>query len=300
MHAIGERTALLTWLGADDPQLRALAVTLARSCRAEGTIEALAARLRDGEDPSRAAALDSALIRRVPGAWELVCELADGDRSPLGDACRRRLAMIGDADAQAWLLERSASEPDPESLGALALTGRVAAVELALELLDDEPLARVAGELVGAVAGLAADDERYWLDDGAAASFGEAEDEALPAFEDDDLDADLDPSSTDALPLPNPASVRAWWSERRGQLSPQLRYRGGVPLGPETAASLLRELPTHRRHALAEELELRSAGRLWLDTRTWGREQRARIAGLELSGLDFQRGWPRARGFSWA
>lgn len=135
-------------------------------------------------------------------------------------------------------------------------------------------------------------DERYWLDSGAAESFGMEADEALPPLLDDDLDASLVPVPEDYLPLPNPQAVREWWFEQRSDFSADVRYIAGGAHGAERIIGCLLELPTRRRHVLAQELMLRSAGGVWLDTRTWARQQLQQIDALaqSLRRLEYQRG----------
>jgi hypothetical protein len=115
--------------------------------------------------------------------------------------------------------------------------------------------------------------------------------QALPPLEDDDLDGDLVPAASDALPYPNPDTIRAWWAQSRASYDPQHRYLGGRLLDVTGISRALEHGPARRRHLLAFELEVRTGGRFRLDTRAWTWAQRAslRDAGPVIAGLDLQR-----------
>jgi hypothetical protein len=170
------------------------------------------------------------------------------------------------------------------------LSGRPAAIEAAVDLLEHPKLARLAGELLCAVAGLPEHDDEFWLDRGLRVGVDSAE--ALPRFEADDLDADLVPAGADQLRLPDPEAVRFWWAQRRDRFDPSLRYTAGRPLELASVARSFAELSTRRRHPLALELAGRSSGRAQLETRALAQTQLAQGQELfsRLAHLDFQAG----------
>jgi uncharacterized protein (TIGR02270 family) len=281
------------WMESDDPQVVVAASKLAKHSSDADSVRSLAQHLHTADPELRRIALESALARWLPGIWELVCMLArECEHAGLRESCRLWIAMLGNVEAHEWLLARVKEQPSTSSLRAAGVTGRVAAVDVAIEYLDHESLARVAGEVVSAVAGLPTNDDRYWLDHGAAASFGELADQALPPLLDDDLNANLVPTPEDYLRLPNARAVREWWFDRRGEFSADVRYLAGGVREAARVSTCLLDLPTRRRHALAQELAFRSAGRVSLDTRTWVRLQRMQIdaAGPDLQRLEYQRG----------
>jgi uncharacterized protein (TIGR02270 family) len=280
---------VLQALASDDPRVCAAAARLARTANDLDVVRGVVPLLHSSDPATRREAMLSALLRGISGTWSLVHERARDDSDPLHETCRRWLAMVGDAATQAWLIADARRCPSAASLTCAALTGRVAAAELALELLDHAELARIAGEALGIVAGLPSDDESLWLDEGATGRLGASEDEALPALDEDDLDAELVPAAELWLRLPSPSTVRAWWSEQRSLLHPHIRYREGRPIAGHLVRACLFESPMRRRHALAEELLLRSGGRIELDTRTWARLQRAKVLASPLETIDHQR-----------
>lgn len=235
----------------------------------------------------RALVLDAALQQRVGGAWAALQHTAA--HTP---ALRRwaftRIAMLGDAAAQRPLLAAlEQPEARADALWALGFGGRTSAIEAALPLLADDDLGPLAAELVWAIAGLPLDDDALWLP--ASDDDDDEPERALPALADDDLDATLEPAPEAALPRPNPAAITAWWHARREQFDDGPRYLGGRLLDHTVMLAALREGPLRRRPMLALELELRSAGLAWVDTRAWCAQQRARIDAAAGVSVDYQR-----------
>jgi uncharacterized protein (TIGR02270 family) len=245
--------------------------------------------LGNSSDPEiRRAAIESALTHYIPGAWASALYWAFTDApSPFRRRALIWVAALGDATVHAWLIKQLADPPRRANvLWALGFCGRIAAVDAALEWLEDEQLGRLAGEVVTAIAGLPTDQAGCWRRPPEP-----DEDQSLPALTHDRLDADLVPAAEDALPVPEPAGVRAWWSARRQRLDPRLRHLGGRPLTPAVLVEALHEGPMRRRHALALELAMRSGGQLQLRTRQTTTRQRDQLAGLpDLQALDLQRG----------
>lgn len=275
------------WLGNDDLEVRRAAAVLARHTGAPERLRHLVPSMRAEDGVLRRAAIESGLIRGLPGAWEAMC----------GEAFERRdqaalawVGMLGDEAAHHRLLVELAATPTPELVWAVGLTGRIAAVDLVIELLDHPELARLAGEVVCTIGGLSMTEDRFWLDRGAPV--GGDEDDALPDLDDDDLEADLVPSGDDSLRLPNSDEIRAWWAQRRGGLQPNLRHSKGRPLDLAQLARSLSELPNRRRHPLALELAARTLGRVQISTRALTAVQLDQInAGFAaLDPIDLQRG----------
>lgn len=291
---VGKR--LLVWIKHSHPAIRRVAARLARRSSSSKVMRRLLPLMREGDPWLRATALESALIRGLPGSWELACEAAFDPRTPgpLRKPALAWVAMQGDAGVHARIIAALASRPDPDLLWATAIMGRPDGVAVAIELLDHPRLDRLAGEVVCTVLGLSTRDERFWLDDGAHGSYGVDPNEALPSLAVDDLDADLVPPEDRRLRRPNPWAIREWWVEAELEFSPALRYFGGRPLDCSTVALGLRDAPMRQRHPLALELAIRSAGRALLDTLAPARTQTTRLAAIfaSVGEIDFQGGLP--------
>jgi uncharacterized protein (TIGR02270 family) len=206
--------------------------------------------------------------------------------------CRDASSWVASFGSAADLAELSRLADEPSARGsllwALGYSGRASAVDLCVALLDDPEHGRLAAEAICAITGLSTQDDRYWIDRPTNDPSGE---QALPRLEDDDLDADLVPAASDALRYPNPDTIRAWWAQSRAGYDPQRRYLGGRLLDAAGISHALEHGPARRRHLLAFELEVRTGGRLRLNTRAWTWAQRAslREAGPMIAGLDLQR-----------
>ncbi len=297
---------LQQWIKHPHPAIRRVAARLARRSRSARVMRRLLPLMREGDPWLRAVAIESALIRGLPGSWELALAAAFGPETPppLRGPALTWVALQGDASVHARLIRRLAQRPDPELLRAATVMGRVDGVAVAIDLLDHPQLSRLAGEVVSAVLGLSTRDERYWLDDGAHGAYGEEPSEALPPLSRDVLDANLVPPEHRRLRRPNPATVRAWWAEAELEFSPALRYFGGRPLDLSIVEQALREAPMRQRQPLALELAVRTAGAALLDTRAPARVQVQQLdeifATLQTPGqarepaheLDFQGGLP--------
>ena len=100
----------------------------------------------------------------------------------------------------------------------------------------------------------------------------------VPAFEDDDLDADLVPRSETLWPLPNADMARRHWAERRSQYAADVRHIHGRPVTGETRLSTVETGPMLRRPDLVLELRARTRGRYDVEPRAFARQQRRMMA----------------------
>ncbi|WP_146659909.1 hypothetical protein [Enhygromyxa salina] len=294
------RVAVQPWgelgnLGNSEDEQTALAVArLARFSpdpRALSIIGALA----QHEDASvRDAALQTALLRGVTGAWESSVYWAFTDHE---SAARRqalvRVACLGDDAARARVV---ALVEDPthraDALWAAGFTGSLAAVHQCMPLLEDDEWGPLAAEVVCAIAGLPTDDEQFWRDPAPT----DDPEIGLPPLQAENLDMDLTLSPEALLPVPDPQAIADWWRGRETQFDPSLRYLGGRVLDAAVLEQALHHAPLRRRHALAFELEARSNSTLHVATRALACVQHQQLARLaqhpDFAGLDFQRGRP--------
>lgn len=259
------------------PRLRALlgdvdvavvaAAAEALACHHEPLGEALSLLLAGGDPAARAVALRAVAIepdpaRHVPAVLAglhaldptiLDAALETGARLGLAPAMTRArtrarepdgalamllLAMRGTADDHTALIEALQDRTRrAAALWALGFLGTPAAVDAALEWLEDPAVGRLAGEVYTAVTGVALD----------------AVGLALPR---DDRDEALEHRPEDELPRPDPIGVlQAWW-QRRGEYVEGQRYLAGAALSPTVLLQALRSGPMRRRPALLLELAL--------------------------------------------
>jgi uncharacterized protein (TIGR02270 family) len=286
-HRVDTGAWLSAWLRTEDLEVCRAAVELARHTGAPEVLRLLVPSMRAEDDVLRRTALESALIRGLPGAWEAMCGEAFGRRDR---AALAWVARLGGEATHRRLLAELAASPTPELVWAAGQTGRIAAIDLAIDLLEHRELARLAGEVICAIGGLSMSEDRFWLDRGVPV--GAEEDDALPNLADDELEANLIPSGEDSLRAPNPDEIRAWWAQRRDGFQPNARHSMGRPLDVAQLARSLQELPNRRRVSLALELAARTHGRAQLCPRVFTAEQLAQTNAIfaALGPLDLQGG----------
>ena len=280
-RGIDPGSGLVGMLRSEDPHLLVAAAELARYAEDAQCLALVGPLARVDVPAVQRAAIETGLIRGLPGAWESAVYWAFTDAP-----CEFRrsaltwVAMLGDAACQRRLL--SSLEVDGLSrdiLWALGFGGHVEAVDAAVALLADGGLGPLAGELVSAVAGAPSEDETLWRDPTRAEAPSELESLAK------DLSADIDEDPEDRLQSPNPEAFAAWWATRREQLVAAPRLLGGRPWSPEGLLEELQGAPLRRRHLLSLELQIRSGGAVRVATRSWAGRQREQLASLSPAGL---------------
>ena len=210
----------------------------------------------------REAALEAGVILGLRGAWQacnkLVARNASGSRLPLA-----LLALGGDtADLNTVIKRLGVKTLERDALWALGFSGTVDAAEAALGLIDDEALAKLAGESFATITGVAIT--------GPLSKAGETDNTSPPEVEDDDAPLPV-AHADDGLPTPHGERVRAWWEKAKPRFQPGVRYLYGQPASPELLRQAIDLGPTWRRRVWLLELAARSGTEL--DVGGWAREQ---------------------------
>jgi len=186
-----------------------------------------------------------------------------------GEACRLPLALLATSEdpTDRVRVRQKLGVPDVRrhAVWALGFAGDVESVDALVDALTDEASARVAGESISAITGIAIA--------GPLVKPGESK------SQNDDEVGDDDPPpivrSEDFLRQPEPQAVRAWWDRERLNFRAGLRYVHGQPRADKTLRVALNEATTWRRSVLS--LELANAGLGAPPELTgWAREQRQR------------------------
>jgi uncharacterized protein (TIGR02270 family) len=99
-----------------------------------------------------------------------------------------------------------------------------------------------------------------------------------PAFEDDDLDANLVLPPEAQWPMPDAESVRRHWSALKTEWSANVRHVRGRPMSGDTLLDTLESGPMLRRPDLALELGVKTRGRYDVETRAFAARQRQMMA----------------------
>jgi len=152
-------------------------------------------------------------------------------------------------------------------LWALGFAGDLESAEALVGALGDEETAKIAGDSLSAITGLAIA--------GHLARKGEPGGPGGAEVADDDPPPVV--RSEDFLPLPDGKAVENWWSKERSRFRSGMRYLQGQPRDSRTLLAALTTTSTWRRGVLWLELGNVVAHPPALDLRTWAREQRRQL-----------------------
>jgi uncharacterized protein (TIGR02270 family) len=246
----------------------------------------------------REIATESGLIAGLPAAWDACRESAAAEINGSAQMLAAVAILGAPRDHDLVLRALARSERQPAAIWALGFGGRRSGADACVDLLAQDRHLRLAAEALCAITGV--DLHAGGL---AAPSSGADQDQrdATPAFEDDDLDADLVPRAEDRLPVPDVPAVIRWWNGNRARFQPDTRYLAGRPASVQRVVDALANGPMRRRHLAAFELAARTRGGLQIETRAFIGEQRDRLSAFIAAPIDavegpaFQGAWRPGR-----
>jgi uncharacterized protein (TIGR02270 family) len=251
------------------PEVQAEAVRAARYASPHQFDELIAAALRSDDAEVRSAAVEAGLCHGVAGTWDTARRLA----RPLDEGAApylRLLALVGTAeDHEIVYAGLRVPALQSQAIWALGHIGTPRAAEACLAGMRHETLARACGEAYCWITG--ADLVRDRLE-------RQETPPEVPAFEEDDLDADLVPSPEALWPLPDPDATRAHWRGRSAGFTPDVRHIHGRPVTVGVLMAMIESGPMLRRTDLVLELQARSRGRYDVETRAFTARQRRMMA----------------------
>jgi uncharacterized protein (TIGR02270 family) len=217
----------------------------------------------------RTAAIESGIARRIPNAWAAALEYV---RQPRAETSRLLplVAMLGGAAEHKLILDSvTDASLQKAALWSLGHIGTRDAVETCLLAMKNPKLARMGAESYCTITG--ANLARDKLE-------AAEPEESSPAFEKDDLDANLVPRPEELWPLPEPQLVRKHWAEISQRFQPGRRYLRGAPHDGQSLLSAIVSGPMLRRTDHAFEIYVRSEGRFDVETRASVPAQKGMIA----------------------
>ncbi len=180
----------------------------------------------------RREALATAHVMRMPAALDM-CR-REAATATEGENCRLPLALLAlgglPADRALVVSRLAVPEARRDALWALGFFGDVETAEALIAMLDDEAVARLAGESLSAITGV--------VIDGAMAKPGVTKGPGVEDVQPDDPVPEALPE--DLLRIPAADAVRKWWGKTRGQFEPGVRYLCGKPLVPGALGAALR------------------------------------------------------------
>jgi uncharacterized protein (TIGR02270 family) len=258
------------------PEFQADAVRATRHASSHQFDELIVAALRNDDPAVRSAAVEAGLCQGARRAWEAAKRLArplDAGAAPY----LKMLALFGKAEEHEVVY---AALPVPglqsHAVWALGHIGTVRAVESCLAGMQREALARACGEAYCWITG--ADLVRDRL----------ARQETppdVPAFEEDDLGANLVPEPETLWPLPDPDAVQKHWLARASAFRADARHVHGRPITGDVLLAMVETGPMLRRPDLVLELQARSRGRYDVETRAFASRQRQMMAAARAAAM---------------
>jgi uncharacterized protein (TIGR02270 family) len=219
----------------------------------------------------RIAAIESGIRQRQRPAWDAARELVAAREAGSGGLLRL-LAMFGKVADHAVVHDALSDAGSARAaFWALGHVGTREAAEHCLAAMQDQVLARLAGEAYAAITGIDLARERLTAKEPADAP-------SLPPFEEDNLDADLVPRREELWPLPDAALCAAHWAKIGAEYAPNIRYVRGKPFDLGVLMAAIDKGPMLRRGDYALELYVRTNGACDVETRAAGFTQRRMIA----------------------
>jgi uncharacterized protein (TIGR02270 family) len=208
--------------------------------------------LNDPEPSCRFAAAWSGALLGLPACAEVLEGIAASGTADATKAAQLFLRRMDVPSALAWHA-KLAADPGRSRLAvaSAAVIGDPSLIPWLVSLMDQPPLARLAGESFAAITG--ADLAYRDLEARPPAEY-----EGGPNDDPSDPDVAMDPD--DNLPWPDPVLVREWWTNNSINFRPGDRHLLGNRLDLDWLKTVLRDGRQRQRHAAALEMALRQPG----------------------------------------
>lgn len=252
-----------------NPEAQVHAIRAARLITSGAADEWIASALRSDDAAVRYAGVESGVCLRMSHAWDAAMRFA-GQRDPQAGPYLNLLALFGTA-GEHEIVFNALRIPSMQAaaIWALGHIGNVRAAEACLAGMQHEPLARACGEAYCWMTGADLGNDRLAIE--------ETPPDA-PAFEDDDLDANLVPAPESLWPRPDPDAVRKHWLKVGAEWGATVRHVRGKPATGDLLLTAMETAPMLRRHDLALELRVKTRGRYDVETRAFTPRQRQMMA----------------------
>ena len=278
---VAPRHEMMTAFKSSIPEAQVDAVRAAMYAQSPHAEELISAALCSGDASVRAAAVEIGVCRGSDDAWETATRLAhqlDADAGPY----LKLIAMLGTAEEHEIVYAAlRIPELQLHAIWALGHIGTVRAAESCLAGMQYEKLARASGEAYCWITGADLVRDRLAIEEVPP---------EVPAFEEDDLDADLVPPPEALWPLPDPEAVRRHWLARCSGFAADVRHIHGRPATAETLLAMIESGPMLRRPDLVLELRAKTRGRYDVEPRAFSRRQRQMMA-TGRAALSSHDGW---------
>jgi uncharacterized protein (TIGR02270 family) len=245
------------------------AIRAARLVTSGAADEWIASALQSEGAEVRYAAVESGVCLRMAHAWDAATRFA-GQRDPMAGPYLNLLALFG-AAAEHEVVFNALRIPGLQNaaIWALGHIGNVRAAEACIAGMQHEPLARACGEAYCWMTGADLVRDRLAVEETPADA---------PAFEDDDLDANLVPAPEALWPQPDPDAVRKHWLKQGVDWGTSVRHVRGNPATGDVLLEAIETGPMLRRPDLVLQLRVKTRGRYDVETRAFAPRQRQMMA----------------------
>jgi uncharacterized protein (TIGR02270 family) len=226
--------------------------------------------LQSPEPEILTAAIGAGLVLGVRETWD-ACRAGSELK---GSLCRLPLGVLATSHdpKDRERVRKKTADPDAalHAVWALGFTGDLESVDLLLQRLSDENLAKVACESLGFIAGLVCEND--------LAKNGETN-----GPEEVEVADDVSPpvvSHADFLPEPQPDAIRKWWERESRRFRAGTRYIRGEVRSPDALRRALFKAATWRQEVLLLELTTTKIGAPPMSVGSWAREQQ-KVLGVD-------------------
>lgn len=279
-HRVNPASWLAVATASDDPRIRAIACRVAGEAGAGEMKRSLTAALSSDDEAVRFWTARSATLLGDRGAALGMLETFAVAAGPFRHrALHVFLRAVDLSRAHAFLTALAQTPTDIRLLiTAAGIVGDPQYVPWLIQRMEDETLARVAGESFGLITGV--DFNLSELERPAP------EPPPVPAHDaPENATLDEDPGSDaaaadedDGLPWPDAAKVRAWWDTNRGRFERGTRYLMGAPVSRATSLHVLRSGHQRQRMAAAHHLCILEPGTALFNTSAPAWRQQKQLA----------------------
>jgi len=259
------------------PDLQAEALHAARLSTDGKADKIVSAGLSHADAAVRYAAVESGLSLRINGAKETAITMA-GQRHPAAGRCLNLVALFGTADDREIVYD-ALRIPGQQlaAVWALGHIGTVRAVDACVAGMKHDALARACGEAYCWITGANLERDRLAIQETPP---------EVPAFEDDDLDANLVPPPEALWPIPDAEAVRKHWLALRSEWQEEVRHIQGRRSNGETLLTTIETGPMLRRPDLILELRVKTRGRYDVEPRAFTQRQRQMMSASRAAVLN--------------
>jgi uncharacterized protein (TIGR02270 family) len=252
MHRWSPGDVLGQSVRANDPALRARALRAAGELHDRTLSRAVGDALSDADPECQFAAAWSGALLGLPEATPILQQIAESVPSRSTAAAAMAVRRLELPAALSW--QKRLATNSKLLRTAMVVAGAIgdpASVPWLISLMDQLPLARLAGQSFTMIVGIGLayrDLERKPPEDFHAG----------PTEDPNDENVEMDPD--DNLPWPEPKLVANWWQKNQGQFQSGTRYLCGRPMTIEWLKEVLRDGYQRQRAAAALELAIRQPG----------------------------------------